>query len=367
MDFQALIGEPDARLAEMIDATPSCLKIIDKRGQLLTMNPRGLSLIEADDLESVLGADVYSLVEASHRTKFVEFNRAICEGQTGELEFEIVGLRGARRWMETSAAPYRLTNGDTAHIAITNDITERQRVSHTIDQQRHALELTSRLAGLGEIAAGIAHEINNPLAVISGYAGMLRYQIESDEIDPESFKIKLCAIEDTVMRISTITHSLRAFSSDVPAEARGPHSLTAVIDETLGLCGERCKASGIAVEVCADSGVNVDINFVQISQVFMNLLTNSFSAIEHSAEKWIKIDVSKRGKAILVRFSDSGPRIDRVVAEKLMTPFFTTKTMGQGTGLGLPISLGILRSHGGSLRYDPSCEHTTFLMELPAG
>ena len=311
MDYQALIGEPDARLAEMIDATPSCLKIIDKRGQLLTMNPRGLSLIEADDLESVLGADVYSLVEASHRTKFVEFNRAICEGQTGELEFEIVGL--------------------------------------------------------GEIAAGIAHEINNPLAVISGYAGMLRYQIESDEIDPESFKKKLCAIEDTVMRIVTITHSLQAFSSDVPAEARAPHSLTAVIDETLGLCGERCKASGIAVEVCADSGVNVDINFVQISQVFMNLLTNSFSAIEHSSEKWIKIDVSKRGKTILVRFSDSGPRIDRVVAEKLMTPFFTTKTMGQGTGLGLPISLGILRSHGGSLRYDSSCEHTTHLMELPAG
>ena len=108
----------------MINNSPSCLKLISSKGELIMMNKTGLDLIESPDMESVLGADVYSIVEESHRTKFIEFNELICSGKSGNLVFEIVGLKGTKRWMETYASPYVLENGKIAHIAITNDITE---------------------------------------------------------------------------------------------------------------------------------------------------------------------------------------------------------------------------------------------------
>ncbi len=111
-------------LDPMINQSPSCLKLVSANGKLIMMNKTGLDLIEAEDMDSVLGADVYSIVEESHREKFIKFNEGICSGKSGILTFEIVGLKGTHRWMETHASPYRLSNGKIAHIAITNDITE---------------------------------------------------------------------------------------------------------------------------------------------------------------------------------------------------------------------------------------------------
>ncbi|PIP89931.1 MAG: hypothetical protein COW01_00465 [Bdellovibrionales bacterium CG12_big_fil_rev_8_21_14_0_65_38_15] len=108
----------------MINQSPSCLKIISANGELIMMNKTGLDLIEAEDMESVFGADVYLIVEESHREKFKKFNEEICNGKSGRLTFEIIGLKGTHRWMETHASPYMLPNGKIAHISITNDITE---------------------------------------------------------------------------------------------------------------------------------------------------------------------------------------------------------------------------------------------------
>ncbi len=123
-DVTKLMGERVFDLDSMMTATPSCLKVISRDGELLNMNRQGLDLIEAPDLESVLGANVYDLVEESHKDKFIEFNEMICNGNSARLSFELIGLKGTRRWMETYAAPYKLTDGEMAHIAITNDVTK---------------------------------------------------------------------------------------------------------------------------------------------------------------------------------------------------------------------------------------------------
>ena len=162
----SLVGNTERNLRAMIASTPSCLKIVDKDGRLLAMNPQGIQLIEAPDEESVIGADVYEIVHEDYREQFIEFNKKVCAGDQGHLVFEIVGLEGTRRWMETYAAPYALTNGEYAQIAITNDITEKIEYEREIELQRQALVNSSRLASLGEMAGGIAHEINNPLAII---------------------------------------------------------------------------------------------------------------------------------------------------------------------------------------------------------
>lgn len=118
------------------------------------MNSKGLALIEAEDMESVRGANVYDIVEESHRERFREFNEKICSGQKGTLVFEIVGLQGARRWMETHAAPYYLANGEVAHIAITNDIADKVVAEKELLQQRQALASSARLASIGQFVGG---------------------------------------------------------------------------------------------------------------------------------------------------------------------------------------------------------------------
>lgn len=366
-NFSALIGEPQTRFGEMIASTPWCLKIVDRRGILLTMNPRGLEMLEADSLEKVQGHDMYPLVHSSHREKFKTFNAAICSGERGTLRFDLVGLKGTQRSMETWAAPYLLTTGEYAHIAITNDTTERDSVLETVNQQRHALEVASRLAALGELSAGIAHEINNPLSVIAGHAGLLRHQLESGHRDDGEFLESLIAIEDTVQRISSITTSLRTISNDTSAGAQPTIPIKTLIADTLSLCSEKARVRGIEIVVDMDEDIVAQVSPVQFSQVLMNLLTNSFHALESSVDKRIGIRGIRGADLVLIEFSDSGPPIDGKIAEQMMTPFFTTKTRGVGTGLGLPISRGIMRAHGGDLRYQPDRATTTFVIEVPVG
>ena len=365
LDLQNLIGPLEVRFGEMIESTPACLKVLDRRGRLLTMNRRGLDMIEADSLEDVQGADVSQLVHPDHRERFRALQKTVCEGQSTSLRFDIIGLKGTPRCLETFAGPYRLTNGEIALIAITNDVTEREVALRTVNQQRHALEVASRMAALGELSAGIAHEINNPLSVISGHAGMLRYQLESGTLDREEIIESLVAIENTVERISNITTALRTISNEGSAQDSAPIPISPLIVDTLGLCSEKCRASGIEVGVKVDSDIVAAVNPVQFSQVLMNLLTNSFHALEDASEKRIDIRASRNGSSVRMEFSDSGGPIDQSVAEQMMTPFFTTKERGSGTGLGLPISRGIMRSHGGDLRFEPHREATTFVIEMP--
>jgi len=110
-------------IESVMSSTPSCIKIVSSDGLLVHMNRQGLELIEADDLESVIGANVYDLLEESHLENFKSLNKRVCAGESVTMVFEIIGLKGTRRWMESHAAPYILPNGDTAQIAITNDIT----------------------------------------------------------------------------------------------------------------------------------------------------------------------------------------------------------------------------------------------------
>ncbi|MEM7002943.1 MAG: histidine kinase dimerization/phospho-acceptor domain-containing protein, partial [Pseudomonadota bacterium] len=242
--IEDLIGHPETRLGEMIEASPSCLKIVDRSGRLLTMNSKGLSMIEADSMEEVAGADVFALVAPDSREAFIKFHEEVCGGQTKRLIFNLVGLKGTQRTMDTWAAPYRLNNGEVAHLAITNDITEQQQTAAELETQRHALELSARRAALGELAAGIAHEINNPLGIIAGIAGLARAQLAIDKVDKEELSKRLGEIEDTVARISDITGALRTFSRDVPGDQREAYCLRSAVDETFGLVAERCRVHG---------------------------------------------------------------------------------------------------------------------------
>ncbi|PJB53829.1 MAG: hypothetical protein CO099_04960 [Bdellovibrio sp. CG_4_9_14_3_um_filter_39_7] len=362
---QQLLGEKLFTIDAMINATPSCLKIVSKDGHLLNMNSRGLALIEAEDMDSVQGANVYDLVEESHRENFINFNKKICNGESGTLIFEIIGLKGAKRWMETYAAPYKLTNGEIAHIAITNDITDRIENGKKLLEQKAALEETSRLATLGQFVSGIAHEINNPLTIIAGSASNIKRKIKNGELDSDYFLKQAEMIEKTAFRIAKIISGLKTLSRDSNLVEKRLHSLKSIVEDTVSLCAEKYRLNEITVEIDIQDDFFVFCNDIQISQVIMNLLNNSYDAILNLEEKWINIQVIQESESISLILTDSGKGIPDSVIKNMFNPFYTTKDIGHGTGLGLSICVGILIDHEGTFTFNKNSPHTQFIMKFP--
>ncbi len=223
----------------------------------------------------------------------------------------------------------------------------------------------SKMSTLGEMAAGIAHEINNPLAIIVGNASMIIQQLDSDQPDLSKIKEQVLKINNTSTRIAKIVKGLRTFSRNSDVEPYAPTPIAQIIQDTLDLCSERFKAQAIELRINYNKDLIIQCRPIQISQVILNLLINAFDAVQDLKEKWVALDVVDSGNSVRVSVTDSGPGIAPAIAEKIMDPFFTTKEVGKGTGLGLSISLGIAQAHQGNLRYDPQSKNTRFVLELP--
>lgn len=365
--IRTIVGEEKLRLSDMLEATPSCFKMVDRSGDLLFMNRQGLDLIEAPDLPSVFGANVYDLVEASHRDTYIDFNQKVCDGSTGTLVFEIVGLDGTRRWMETWAAPHELPDGQTVQVAITNDISERVMAEQRADRQQRELLQAQKLAAVGEFAAGLGHEINNPLAIISGRAGLLIEHCESGQpLDREEVSDDLKAIESTALRIRSIADGLTTLTRQDTDSPMVSVQLDEIVRQTVELCGPLLRSNDVRLDVDVAPGLEVRTNPVQVEQVLMNLISNALHAVKDLDDPWISIHGGLHDEQrVQLRVTDSGHLTDPEVIERMLNPFFTTKEVGEGTGLGLSVSRALMESLDGALTFDPELKNTTFCVDLP--
>ena len=233
-------------------------------------------------------------------------------------------------------------------------------------EYKSKLTQASKLASIGEMAGGVAHEINSPLAIIQITAEQIEGLLAGENLDRGLINDRLDTIIKTVGRISRIIQGLRTFSrngSDLPRQVV---KLSQIIEDTLGLCQERFRVDGISVSVENDgSDDSVLCNPVEISQVLLNLLSNARDAVLETEKKWVKIHCRSRENQIEIAVIDSGSGVSKENQEKIFQPFFTTKALGRGTGLGLSISFGIIESHGGKLTLDSNAANTTFVITLP--
>ena len=235
-----------------------------------------------------------------------------------------------------------------------------------LDSAQTSLINSARLASIGEMSGGIAHEINNPLAIIRGYVQRIASLSRKGELTPEI----ACEIAKktslTVDRIHSVVEGLRKISRDDKMEDLKSIIIVDLVDEAIALCKEKLKIQGGSIEKFIDPKLQVHCQNVQICQVLVNLLNNSIHAISDVEEKWIRIEalILTSGK-VQIRLTDSGRGIDPAIKEKLFVPFFSTKPAGVGTGLGLSISRQILRNHCGELFLDKNIQNTCFVIELP--
>jgi C4-dicarboxylate-specific signal transduction histidine kinase len=216
------------------------------------------------------------------------------------------------------------------------------------------------------MAGGIAHEINNPLAIIIGKISQLKRRLK---IDTDLIKLNedLSVIENTAKRISSIIKGLSAFSRNAENDSMENVLVPVLIQDTLELSRERFKFNSIDLrfDYANCQQVFVKGRAAQLLQVLVNLLNNAFDAVEVLPIKWVEIQVKVVGNTCKILISDSGDGIPPDVVEKIMSPFFTTKSIGRGTGLGLSISKGIIEEHHGKLYYDATSKNTRFVIELP--
>jgi two-component system sensor histidine kinase HydH len=245
--------------------------------------------------------------------------------------------------------------------------TKELRESHLMLESERARTMDSaKMVALGEMAAGIAHEINNPVAAIQMNASEIE-DISGDPT-PDVLRMKELAelIGKSTSRVTKIVASLRSLARDAHADPFETVPLEKVISETLALCQERFRARGVTL-YAPDVGTDISLRCRsgEVAQVLLNLLQNALDAAEESEGRWVRVEVRATGEDVQIVVVDSGPGVPSTVREKIFQPFFTTKDVGRGTGLGLSISTRIMKAHGGSLELDTGGGATRFRLKFP--
>lgn len=233
---------------------------------------------------------------------------------------------------------------------------------HTMNQQ---LIQSEKLASMGQMVSGIAHEINNPLTIITARAELLRMKLIAGNFSGDYMLDSLLTISETVSRISEIVTSMKMLSRESSNDSKQVHSLHEIVEKTVKLTFDKFKYSNINIEIDISKDLRLYCQNVLISQVFMNLFNNSYDALQSKQDKWIKISAHSSDTKIIVTFTDSGNGIDSMIKNEIMDPFFTTKEVGKGTGLGLSISSSTMEKHNGIIYYNTNCKNTQFVLEFP--
>jgi signal transduction histidine kinase len=249
-------------------------------------------------------------------------------------------------------------------IDINEKYSEIKNLSRIVTQQKAELIEAAKFVAMGTLASGMAHEINNPLAVIHGIQRRIAVMIEKG-LDKEKLKEMIGTLDVMVQRITSITKGLLEYSRESGKEALATVGVKEILDQSLGMCRQRLEKCHIQVQLPSDMEATLTVRPMQIAQILMHLINNAHDAILHADEKWIKIEVEDTADRISLSVMDSGKGIPAAVAERIMEPFFTTKDVGEGTGLGLSVAKGIAESHHGKLYLDMKSPHTRFVLDLP--
>jgi C4-dicarboxylate-specific signal transduction histidine kinase len=305
------------------------------------------------------------------------------DAKSVQLEIEAKDTQGNMAIWYVTGQKYAEGN-EAVFVGI--DISGMRKLELEITKQKEKNANAARMAALGEMAGGVAHEINNPLAIITNKSYVIRKLSATGSLTHDKLTTELEVIERTARRISKIVTGMRRFARDGKGDPFQKYSVQQIIMDTVDMCQARIKASGVQMILPVSSEFHssrnedhqngealnrygndllIDCRPMQICQVLLNLISNSWHAVKDLEKGWIRVEYETKGNLVELRVTDSGTGIPSEMREKLFAPFFTTKDPDRGTGLGLSISHGIVKDHGGEILLDTSATNTTFVVRLP--
>ncbi len=366
-------------ISSVIASVSDILVVVDERSAVVKANP-AFSRIIARPLEAVIGERLGDLVVEGDRAKARNALLSGVEGEVRELELSFLTAEGASDLMAINVSARFDHNGQRVGAVLTGrPIGELRRAYEALHKAHMELQKAQRklieqekMASLGRLVAGVAHELNNPISFVYGnihtleryrkslerYIGALEEEAPRQAVDRLKRESRVGAIladlapliEGTLegaMRISEIVKNLRRLSF-----SRASENANVDLAKLIGTAAQwamRAKNVPAKLETDLEPGLTVEGEEGKIHQVLVNLVDNALDAVKAVSEPQVSIAMHAQGDDVVIEVADNGAGISDGVADKIFEPFFTTKVVGEGTGLGLWISYAIAREHGGSL------------------
>ena len=347
----------ETKYRRIFEGSNDMLFVADNSGTFFDVNKSGLDLLGYQDKAEIIKKINLKDIFANGEDFQYIFNELHEKGIIRDHETAVISKDGSTKTVLFSCTiqPGQEDDPETLQGVI-KDITHRKEI------EKHMLR-ADKLASLGKLSAGLAHEINNPLGMILGYTQLLlRYE------KPETQRYSdLKIIEKHVRNCKAIVEDLLNFARSTETK-KIESNINELLRDVLKVMEHQFEMNGI--EIVADLNEelpNMTIDPEKIKQVFMNILMNAKDAIQGRGKITIKSDLNSRDNTVVITFSDTGCGIRSEDLPHIFDPFFTTKPTGKGTGLGLSVSYGIIQDHGGNIEVESKVdEGTTFIVTLPA-
>ncbi|MBN9167031.1 MAG: hypothetical protein BGO98_05480 [Myxococcales bacterium 68-20] len=355
-DAEARARAREEHLRAVVETTPECVKLVACDGTLLQMNPAGLSMVGASRAEDVVGRNIYDLLIApEHRDVYRAFNERVCGGTKETLEFDMIGLSGERRHMETHAAPLRTPDGTTAQLALTRDVTERRKAEQALRESDRRKD---------EFIAMLAHELRNPLAPLRSALSLLGVKARDDDTT---------ANEREVME-RQVNHLVRLVD-DLLEVSRIDRGMLELRRERIELGSVVHNAMETSIPLIREAGHRLEVELpqqplwlhgdpVRLAQIFSNLLNNAARFTERGGR--ITLVAKEHEGAAWVSVRDTGVGFAQEFASRLFE-MFSKSERSSGLGIGLALSRRLAEMHGGTIegRSEGEGRGAEFIVRLP--
>lgn len=329
--------------------------------------PGGMCLIENNQIIRSNDSMRASISDEFVLNFFSDFKNEDIQTKTKEIELTDLNSSQKKIYLITA---HRIRKFHNKSLIFLVDIDEQKRTQNLLAKQQMALADSMKMAALGEMSNGMAHEINNPLAIISSKSQLIYDQLSQGKpLDPRFITTSMKKISETSFRIAGIIKSLQRFSKDPSNDPFEFNKVSQIIQDAIALSQARMNKAKIKLSVQLQNDILVYSQAGQLTQTVLNILNNSIDAVQNLDEnkRWIEIQAIKNDVdhkiQLLVR--DGGPGIHENLRGKVMNPFFTTKQIGQGMGLGLSVAKGIIESHKGNIYFNFESPSTELIIELP--
>ncbi|HEX9727418.1 MAG TPA: ATP-binding protein [Gemmatimonadales bacterium] len=348
---------------KIIDSLPVGLYVIDREYRIQAWNRKRETGTQGISRDDALGHAVFDVLRRQPRELLQrEFDTVFRTGKIDEMDIATETSEGLRYYRITKI-PMRVDEGDVSHvITIGEDITQARMVQQQISQ-------TEKLAAVGQLAAGVMHEINNPLATIGACVESLQARVQDLPPGPgQQFIEYLGIVEAELSRCKSIIDGLLDFSRP-QGRSKYPAQINQIVDDALFLVKYHDRFKGITLErQFVDDLPLIEANPEQLIQVFLDLMMNAIDAMEGRGKLTVATGQHPDLRDhVMISISDTGSGIPRENVAKIFDPFFTTKEPGKGTGLGLSISFRIVQHHEGRITVESQVgAGSTFRVLLPA-
>jgi len=325
-----------------------------------------LSSYSAEQIRKISLEQLFTLEDEDRVLAMIDI-LALSSGEVNELDLSLKKRSGKTVGVNVFASSVDL-NGQHRIILSIHDVSKLKGLQIEKEKSIREMAHVSKLADIGRLAAGVAHELNNPLMIIQGFAENIDLMCEEEgEIEAEELKWQVSPILKAIDRMARIISQLTRLSRNDKDMKLTHVDLIEVVEDIIGLVSNQFRYNDIEIvkEWKNDHIVKCDPN--QVEQIILNIISNAIHALTKLSEKRkITISLRSTGKEEILSIHNNGPAIPQDVQEKILTPFFTTKEIGEGTGLGLSVSYGIMKAHGGDLSFkSKEGQGTTFDLRFP--